>query len=313
MISIIVPVYNVKDYLVRCVDSIIKQDYEDIEVLLVDDGSNDGSENICDDYAQRDSRIRVFHKQNGGLSSARNMGLEAMAGEYVFFVDSDDYILPGILKELFTACVKYDAEIACCGYITGNKKYYCSKEYEEIDSVEACKRLFICDGIDANAVCKLYASRLFTDIRYPLCAYEVVPVTYRVLLKANKVVNTYLLGYCIEKRIGSITRSRFGYNNLLYVRMAKEEIKVIDNIEPSLNSYAYAFYYNALITMMERAMDDKKAKKTVEYESIKGLFMDEYKLFMKSKLITKRKKIIAILIRMRIYRLIHIIYVLLDN
>ena len=100
MISVIVPIYKVEKYLRRCVDSILNQSYTDFELLLIDDGSPDGCPQICDEYAQQDTRVRVFHKPNGGLSDARNYGLDRMKGEYVSFIDSDDYVGPDYLTVL---------------------------------------------------------------------------------------------------------------------------------------------------------------------------------------------------------------------
>ena len=105
-ISVIVPVYNVKLYLHKCVDSILNQTYQNIEVLLIDDGSTDGSSDICDSYTEKDSRIKVVHKKNGGLSSARNTGLDMATGEYILFVDSDDYIDIEMIRRLYDALVK---------------------------------------------------------------------------------------------------------------------------------------------------------------------------------------------------------------
>ena len=99
-LSIIVPVFNVRNYLSDCIDSIISQSYSDFECILIDDGSTDGSGAICDEYAKKDSRIRVFHKENGGVSSARNIGLDNASGEWIYFVDSDDQILPGGLQTM---------------------------------------------------------------------------------------------------------------------------------------------------------------------------------------------------------------------
>lgn len=303
-ITVIIPVYNVEDYVGRCIESVITQDYSNLEILLVDDGSKDNSGKICDEYAEKDSRIRVIHKENGGLSSARNIALEQMKGDYIFFIDSDDYIYPEILSSLLSACIDYDADISCCGYVSGNRSYYCNKQLEVVDSVEATKRMFICDGLDANAVCKLYKRNLFENIRYPLCVYEVVPVTYRVLLKANRVVNTYMRGYYIEKRNGSITRSLFGPNNLLYVKMSKNEYEVIKKEHPFLEEYAYAFYLFALISMRERAEDDRSCKQSVEFKEINDLFESCYDEIKTNKLLSKRKQIIAILIKHNIYEVI---------
>ena len=111
LISIIVPVYNVKPYLNRCVDSIIKQTYKNIEILLIDDGSTDGSSELCDKLSDIDSRIKVIHKKNGGLSSARNRGLLEMNGKYVGFVDSDDYIREDMYSVLYHTMINHDADI----------------------------------------------------------------------------------------------------------------------------------------------------------------------------------------------------------
>ena len=121
-ISVIVPVYNVERYLARCIDSILAQTFMDFELILIDDGSPDNSGRICDEYAAKDARIRVFHQENGGVSSARNHGIDAALGEYVCFVDSDDLILPTYLETLFETITENDADIATCGYITSYYK-----------------------------------------------------------------------------------------------------------------------------------------------------------------------------------------------
>ena len=117
MISVIVPVYNVEKYLSRCVDSILHQTYKDFELILVDDGSSDKCPQICDDYAQYDQRVRVIHKENGGLSDARNVGTEAAKGEYLIFIDSDDWIRQDSLEVLVSAAEKYDAQVSLARFI----------------------------------------------------------------------------------------------------------------------------------------------------------------------------------------------------
>ena len=116
LISIIVPVYNVKDYLKKCVDSILKQSYNNIEVILVDDGSTDGSSIICDELKAMDSRVLVIHKENGGLSDARNCGVKEAKGKYVCFVDSDDFVDKDFVKILYTNIVDKSCDIAICRY-----------------------------------------------------------------------------------------------------------------------------------------------------------------------------------------------------
>lgn len=114
-LSVIVPIYNAESYLVQCLDSIIAQTFADFEVLLIDDGSTDGSSAICETYAARDNRIRVFHKENGGLVSARQYGFPLAQGEYVTFVDSDDWIAPSMYQEMSSAAKKSGADMVCCG------------------------------------------------------------------------------------------------------------------------------------------------------------------------------------------------------
>ena len=116
LISIIVPVYNVEAYLDRCMESILKQTYKRLEIILVDDGSTDSSREKCDAYAKQDSRIKVIHKKNSGLSDARNAGLALATGDYIGYVDSDDWIEPDMYQSLYDACAEHDAELAVCRY-----------------------------------------------------------------------------------------------------------------------------------------------------------------------------------------------------
>ena len=126
-VSIIVPVYKAEAYLHRCVDSILAQTFTDFELLLIDDGSPDRSGEICDEYAQKDSRIRVIHKENGGVSSARQRGLDEAVGEYTIHVDSDDWVEPNMLEELYKKAKQDDADIVICDYFNniGTKQTIC--------------------------------------------------------------------------------------------------------------------------------------------------------------------------------------------
>lgn len=308
LISVIVPVYNVELYLERCILSIIQQDYKKLEIILVDDGSKDSSGVICEKYAKQDNRIRVIHKPNGGLGPARNTALDLATGAYLFFVDSDDYIKEGIIKELYNACVCNHSDIACCGYQSGNKKYYCDGNLEILQTKEATSNMLMCKDIDANAVCKLYRRELFDGIRYPACAYEVVPVTYKVFLRARSVSNIKKCGYYIEKRPGSITRSSFGKNNLLYLTLSKEMKEDIKQNHIELEYAAEVFYLNALITMTEKSREDRMARKTNEYIQINKEFEKNFYVIMRHSKITKRKKIIAFLIHFNLYAMIKTLY-----
>ena len=124
LISIIIPIYNVEKYLHCCINSVIRQTYKNLEIILIDDGSPDNCGKICDEYAKKDNRIKVIHKENGGLSSARNAGLDIAKGEYISFVDSDDYVAENFIEKLYKLCKENDADIAECDFyrIKANEK-----------------------------------------------------------------------------------------------------------------------------------------------------------------------------------------------
>lgn len=312
LITVIIPVYNVEAYLERCIESVITQNYKELEIILVDDGSKDSSGAICDRYAAKDNRIKVIHKPNGGLGPARNSALDIAKGEYLLFIDSDDYILDGIIRKLYDACEQDNADISCCGYRSGNKTYYCGKDREVLDTVPAAQKMLMCDGMDANAWCKLYKKELFDGIRYPACVYEVVPVSYKVFFRASKVSNIKECGYYLEKRQGSITRSTFGKNNVLYLTLSKKMIEDIRLNYPDLFHAAEIFYLNALIAMTEKSREDKEAPKTEEYRIVDTEFKKNFRKIMGSPEISKRKKMIALLIQCHVYAAVKRIHDRLD-
>ena len=130
-ISIVVPVYNSEEKIIRCIESVLKQSYTNIELILVNDGSKDLSGEICERYAKLDNRIKVIHKDNGGVSSARNLGIKISTGEYIQFIDSDDYIDPDICEKLINKMIKSNADLVVCGYKSINKDNIFYVEYEE--------------------------------------------------------------------------------------------------------------------------------------------------------------------------------------
>lgn len=173
MISVIVPLYNVENVLHYCIDSILNQTYKDFELILVDDGSTDKSGKICDEYADQDSRIRVFHKENGGVSSARNVGIDNAKGEYICFVDSDDFVCAVYLEELVKCKNQKKSDNVWC-YFIPTDSYEVSKSYLSKTELtyKSYKRsdimLLHSKWLDACPVCKLYSKRLIDEenLRY---------------------------------------------------------------------------------------------------------------------------------------------------
>lgn len=217
MITIIVPFYKVEKYADECIASVVNQTYKDIEIILVDDGSPDKCPQIIDDWAAKDSRIRVVHQENAGLSAARNAGLDIMRGEYVAFVDSDDVLKPDYAEELLKALVENNADIAVSRYAEihedgsfiresrGIEQYRLDSEGELLYAFES-KRV---DGMLLKVVWnKLYRASLFKDMRFPTGRLHediyVLPQFYR---RGLKVIYTDKVLYCYRHRKGSITRN----------------------------------------------------------------------------------------------------------
>jgi len=239
LITIIVPIYNVSDYLERCLKSIIKQTYKNLEIILVDDGSTDGSSLICDEYALKDNRIKVIHKKNGGLSDARNKGIDIANGEYIMFVDSDDYIALDLTKFLYNSLVKNKADISTCLYQCFHDKedvldFYDNTEYV-CSNTEALEKMLYQKNCTTSAWGKLYKASLFEDIRYPkdkIC--EDLDTTYLLFSKASKVVINTIKKYFYFQRSSSIINSKFNPKRMDALNFAKKQTDYIIKNHPNI-------------------------------------------------------------------------------
>lgn len=228
LVSVIVPIYQVEPYLRRCVDSILRQSYSNLEIILVDDGSSDGCPAVCDEYAARDGRIKVIHKRNGGLSDARNAALEVLRGEYVTFVDGDDYVSDDYVETLSRLLTENDADISCVQFLrfSGGRepaRPSGGESFEILNSHEALRKLMYFDGLETSANCKLYRASLFHGVRYPVGKlFEDLGTTYRLLLKAKKTVNSRAEKYYYLQRADSIEKSSFSPRKMDLLEMCGE-------------------------------------------------------------------------------------------
>lgn len=221
LISIIVPVYNTMKYLVRCVESILNQTYKELQIILVDDGSTDGSGALCDDYAAKDKRIFVIHKENGGLSSARNAGLDVAAGKYIGFVDSDDYIEADMYEKMLHEIERHSADMCICSSYDeeeNGKKDISITEHSEIilNSEQALERLNPFYDFGMAVWSKLCRTEFFHDIRFPIgktCEdYYVTPLLFD---KCKAIVYLPLPLYHYIQREGSITKNSKSFNDAI--------------------------------------------------------------------------------------------------
>ena len=245
LISIIVPVYNVEQYLPKCVDSILAQSYQNLEIILVEDGTKDRSGEICDAYAAKDPRIKVIHKKNGGLSSARNAGMDVAQGEYFGFVDSDDWIEPETYEALMELARKYDADLVCGGRYdvdgaTGERTIgLCPQKEECISSMEMLGRVFTWDNCDSAAWDKLYRRHLFDEIRYPLgMVSEDIAIFYKLMEKANRVALCNKPIYNYFHRENSITTAKLSEKTFHYPNHTDVIYSYICQYHPELKQQA---------------------------------------------------------------------------
>lgn len=301
LISVIVPVYKVEAYLGRCVDSLLAQTYGNLDIILVDDGSPDGSGAICDAYAARDPRVRVIHKENGGLSSARNAGIDVARGEYLGFVDSDDWVDEHTYEWLLEMALEENVKLVCAGRYdfsswTGEKAVgLCPVRREVISGEELVRRIFLWDNVDSAAWDKLYHHSLFRQIRYPLgVVSEDLPVTYRVALEAARVGMLDRPVYYYFHRDGSITTAAFSPKAL---QPSGHTGKILDHIRaeyPVLSDYATAFHVSHLgyvCMIMELAGKDVLCQYGEEYREKRKELRGHLPFILKSPLLKRKARL----------------------
>lgn len=252
LISVVVPVYKAEPYFQKCIDSIRNQTYTNLEILLVDDGSPDRCGEMCDAFAKEDSRIRVFHKENGGQSSARNVALDAATGEYIGFVDSDDYIDPDMYALLYGMIVDSQAQIACCGgqleYADGtvayfNHSYPADTERRVFNRLEALAEVIRNQRI-TNSLCdKLYAKEIFHNLRMSEGKiYEDMEIIPRCVEQAEVIVYDPTPKYHYNQTAESTIRGRFNPMRFAEADVALEKARDYAKRYPPLYEAAMANY-----------------------------------------------------------------------
>lgn len=310
LISVIVPIYKVERELNQCIESIVNQTYKNIEIVLVDDGSPDSCPEICDNWSLKDERIRVVHKKNEGLSAARNTGIDIARGDYIGFVDSDDFINSRMYENLLATAVKYNTLIAACGRVcfrdgedvNKGKKRFVSKQ-----KVYSCEEAIQCallgQHIDVAAWDKIYKREIFDNIRYPIGENnEDVAIFYKLFQKSEIISHTGTCEYYYRTRKGSISQTQYSkklredtylHHKALKDFILKEHPKLLDDY--------YKYHVLNVFYFLVNYLKSNNNRTDLEYSTL----LKEFKLyklyFYNNNLVTAKDKIIGILINLDIY------------
>ncbi|MCT1377438.1 glycosyltransferase family 2 protein [Microbacterium sp. p3-SID337] len=241
LVSVIVPVYNIETLIEACVRSILRQSYRNLDIILVDDGSTDCSRSICEGIALTDDRVRVLSKANGGLSDARNHGIQNAWGEFITCVDGDDLVARHYVQSLMGPLLKTEADLSTIGFLRVREGFEDTSAtrsgvgYEVLAREEALERLFLQNGLTTSAWGKMYRRSAFEGIEYPRGAiHEDLPVTYRLIARSRATAVIHGVGYFYVQRSSSITgRADYG-RRVQAVRFAEEAVEFCRREERSL-------------------------------------------------------------------------------
>lgn len=270
LISIIIPVYNVELYLKVCIESVLSQTYENIEIILVDDGSTDHSGGICDYYAKRDERVRVFHKRNGGLSDARNKGMLYVKGDYIMFIDSDDVVSSELVEYLYRLLIENIAEIAICDPVhcyPGREICFESEKIKKVFTSEAAiVEMLYQKSFLVAAWGKLYKRETLKGICFPEgILFEDSAIMYKIFDNATKIVygNAKLYGYL--HREGSITTKKFSKKDCDILGICEQIVEYFSNRNIKLQNAARAYQTSAILRIYMNVPRNDDFDKELEY------------------------------------------------
>lgn len=296
LISIIIPVYNVEKFLNRCIESVINQTYKNLEIILIDDGSLDDSGKLCDNWKEKDDRIKVIHKRNTGLSDTRNVGIEKSTGNYIYFIDSDDYIDLDTIENLYINMIENNSEIAMGDLIREiyfpKKEKYVGESYVA-NSEEMIGRL--CQSKLCTSVCNIiFKKQLFDKIKFPVGKInEDLATLYRLFDKAEIISHIDKAGYHYLQRNGSIAHCKFTKEHLSIEEYKEEILKFVEKRYPNLVKDAEVYFIGTLNDCIKSC---KKYKWKEEYKLLKKKQKKYLGRILKNEKVKLRTKIKSILI-----------------
>ena len=299
-LSIIVPIFKVESYLNKCIDSILMQSFTDFELILVDDGSPDNCGRICDEYSKLDKRIKVIHKENGGLSSARNAGISNAKGKYIAFVDGDDFIHQKMYEILYKYAIKHSSDIVVCDYLDvyEGEIYdleYCNLKFEEgnFTNIEALNQLYTNKGVQfVLAWNKLYKRHLFEDLRFEEGKiHEDEFIAHRIIYKSSRVTYLPIKLYFYLQRKDGIIRAPFNINKLDAINAYKARVDFFKEIkQPELQKKAEYSYISLFFLYYFKAKNEVPNSNQV-LRILKKDFIISLKSIIKNPYFIKKEKI----------------------
>ena len=294
LISIIVPVYKTEQYLDRCVESIVNQTYKNLEIILVDDDSPDNCPTMCDAWAEKDSRIKVIHKKNGGAASSRNAGLDIATGDYIGFVDGDDYAELNMYELLIDILEKNKADIAVCGYHIDNEKDVDSNIHT-VSQLDSLKKICVGDykyGVLWN---KLYKKEIVTGVKMPnfKCCEDLV-FNYYCFKKAENVVECDMKLYHYMQNESSTIHGNFAIGAFDAVHSKELMLKEEQNTE--LEKYAVRGLISSSFVVLSGVI--QSGKFTDKYDYLRNLILKHRHVIYSSNLYTKKEKVKTFILSM---------------
>ncbi|MDT2769695.1 glycosyltransferase family 2 protein [Enterococcus pseudoavium] len=303
-ISVIVPVYNVEDLLSKCVDSILIQSFKDFELLLINDGSKDKSGDICEEYAKKDSRISVYHKKNGGLSSARNYGIEHAHGNFITFIDSDDFIDKSMLKILYDNMIENDADLS----ITGVRDIYDGKisidvgrEKKLLNSEETLELMLMGKKINVYAVSKLYKRSIFENIKYPVGkAYEDSYIIVDILRKCSTIFVDTIPQYNYYHRADSITTLSYSTRDLDYIEAWTLNYDKIKEFFPNLEYLGLRRVCFSYFFVLDKILLANKERETTNTKDIVNFLRENSTFILNNPYFSRNRKIALRLLKINL-------------
>lgn len=299
LVSVIVPIYNVEQYLDKCVESILSQTYSHFELILVDDGSTDHSRVICDEWKKRDDRVRVIHKENGGLSDARNVGIDASNGDWLLFVDGDDFISANAIEKMYNAANEYDCEIAVCNMVRIYDDGSTEPFYHPVDKTTVLKASDRFETLKQPSVCnKLFSVSLFQNVRFPKGKYFEDTFVYHALVyQAQNVVMTGQDGYYYLSRRESIL-GQMKYSDRYFDMIEAMYMRMTFLLEHDVDQYVTEACLSmyAVVSNAEKNLK-RTSENSDEYKQMRLWYKEAYKKLMKSADVGLKQKIRSSILR----------------